>query len=142
MTNQNIKKIDHVGIAVESLDQAIPIYTAIVGKKPDHIEEVDEQKVKAAFFAAGESNIELLEATSPESPIAKYIEKNGRAGLHHLCVEVEDIHAKLLELKEAGVKLINEEPVNGAHNKLVAFVHPKGTGGVLLELSQTKVENK
>lgn len=131
-----LKKIDHIGIAVEALEKAIPVYTALTGHAPEHFEEVIDQKVKAAFFSVGESNIELLEATSPESPIAKFIEKNGRGGIHHLCVAVDDIVAKLAELKAAGVVLIDEKPRVGAHSKLVAFVHPKSTGGVLIELSQ------
>ncbi len=131
-----LKKIDHIGIAVESLEKAIPVYAALTGHAPEHFEEVTDQKVKAAFFSVGESNIELLEATSPESPIAKFIEKNGRGGIHHLCVAVDDIIAKMAELKAAGVVLIDEKPRVGAHNKWVAFVHPKSTGGVLIELSQ------
>jgi len=131
-----LKKIDHIGIAVDSLEKAVPVYTALTGHAPEHFEEVTDQKVKAAFFSVGESNIELLEATSSESPIAKFIEKNGRGGIHHLCVAVDDIIAKIAELKAAGVVLIDEKPRVGAHNKLVAFVHPKSTGGVLIELSQ------
>jgi len=134
-----MKKIDHIGIAVEDLKDSIALYTTLTGRPPHHIEEVPEQQVKTAFFAVGESNLELLEATSENSPIAKYIKKNGRGGIHHICIAVDDIRSKLKELKEAGIQLINEEPVKGAHGCLVAFVHPKGTGGVLLELSQ-KIE--
>lgn len=132
----DIKKIDHIAIAVPNLDEAISLYTGLLGKAPESIEEVDEQKVRAAFFGVDDTNLELLEPTAPESPIAKFLEKNGRGGLHHLCVEVEDIDATLARLKEAGVKLIDEEPKIGAHNKRIAFVHPKSTGGVLIELSQ------
>jgi methylmalonyl-CoA/ethylmalonyl-CoA epimerase len=131
-----LKKIDHIGIAVESLDQYIPLYNALTGSKPNHFEEVTDQKVKAAFYDVGESSFELLEATADDSPIAKFIAKNGRGGIHHVCVEVDDIELKLAELKEAGVRLIDEKPRQGAHGKLVAFVHPKSLGGVLLELSQ------
>lgn len=134
--SQTPNKIDHIGIAVSDLNQAIATYTTLLGKSPDHEEEISREKVKTAFFAVGETNIELLEATSPESPIAKYIEKQGRGGIHHICIEVDDIVAKLAELKANGVQLIDEIPKKGAHNKLVAFVHPKALGGVLLELSQ------
>lgn len=132
-----LNKIDHIGIAVEDLEAAIKLYTALVGKAPDHLEEVASEKVRTAFFRVGESNLELLQATDPQSPIAKFIAKQGRGGIHHVCVEVNDIHAKLKELKAQGITLIDEEPKTGAHGKLVAFVHPKALGGVLLELSQT-----
>lgn len=131
-----LKKVDHIGIAVEDLQQSVALYKTLTGKDPDHFEEVPEQKVKTAFFSVGESHLELLQATDPESPIAKYIAKQGRGGIHHICVQVEDIHLKLAELKEAGVRLIDQEPKVGAHNKLVAFIHPKDMGGVLIELSQ------
>lgn len=132
----SFKKIDHVAIAVGDLDKANQFYTAILGKGPEHIEEVEEQKVKASFFGVGESNLELLQATSPESPIAKFLEKNPRGGLHHICLEVENIEAVLASLKEQNIQLIDQEPRIGAHNKKIAFVHPKSTGGVLIELSQ------
>lgn len=130
------KKIDHLGIAVENLDQAVELYTQLLGKGPDHFEEVADQHVKTAFFSVGESNFELLESTSPEGPIGKFIEKQGRGGIHHICVQVDDIEAALKAYQEAGLKLIDSAPRKGAHGKLVAFVHPKSTGGVLLELSQ------
>lgn len=130
------KKIDHVGIAVENLDESVARYTALLGKGPEHFEEIAEQKVKTAFFSVGESNLELLESTSPDGPIGKFIAKQGRGGIHHLCVQVEDIEKTLAEYKAAGIQLIDETPRIGAHNKLVAFVHPKATGGILLELSQ------
>lgn len=131
------KKIDHLGIAVKNLDESIALYKSLLGIEPGHIEEVADQKVKAAFFEVGNSgsNLELLEATSEDSPIAKFLEKN-RPGIHHLCVEVDDINAELARLKEQGLQLIDETPRVGAHGKLVAFVHPKSTGGILLELSQ------
>lgn len=128
--------IDHIGVAVESLEKMVPLYSVLLGHDPEHFEEVVEQKVKTAFFSVGDPNIELLEATSPESPIAKYIEKNGRGGIHHICFKVDDVAAKLAELKSNGFVLIDEKPRLGAHGKLVAFVHPKSTGGVLIELSQ------
>jgi methylmalonyl-CoA/ethylmalonyl-CoA epimerase len=131
------KKIDHIGIAVENLEEAVARFTQLLGKDPEHFEEVEEQKVKTAFFSVGESNLELLESTSPDGPIGKFIAKQGRGGIHHICVEVEDIEATLKAYKEAGVQLIDETPRIGAHGKKVAFVHPKSTGGVLLELSQS-----
>lgn len=131
-----LQKIDHIGIAVENLAQAIPIYTALTGHPPEHFEDIPKEKVKTAFFSVGESNLELLEATSSESPIAKFIAKNGRGGIHHICVAVADIVVKIAELKAKGIALIDETPRQGAHGKLVAFIHPKGTGGVLIELSQ------
>jgi methylmalonyl-CoA/ethylmalonyl-CoA epimerase len=129
-----IKKIDHLGIAVENAEDAIRFWMAL-GLAPKHVETVASQKVKATFLPAGETNIELLEPTEPDSPIAKYIEKNG-GGIHHICVEVADIRKSLAALRALGFRLIHDEPIRGAHNKWVAFVHPKSTGGVLLELSQ------
>lgn len=136
--HSSVQKIDHIGIAVENLANAMPLYELLLGKKADHMEEVPDQRVKTAFFSAGESHIELLEATSEDSPIAKFIEKHGKGGIHHICVEVGDIYAKLDELKKQGVRLIDETPRLGAHGKLVAFVHPKSMGDVLIELSQTQ----
>jgi len=131
-----VTKIDHIGIAVENLEEAVIRYTQLLGRPPAHFEEVVEQQVKTAFFSVGESNLELLESTSPEGPIGRFIAKQGRGGIHHICVAVEDIEATLKAYKEAGIQLIDETPRIGAHNKKVAFVHPKGTGGILLELSQ------
>lgn len=129
------KKVDHIGVAVSGLEEAIDFYTKMLGKGPEHIEEVADQKVRAAFFAVGETNLELLFPTSPESPIAKHLEKRG-PGIHHICLEVRDIDARLAELKAKGVKLVDEVPRMGAHGKRIAFVHPKSTGGVLVELSE------
>ena len=129
------KTIDHVGIAVASLESALPLYEGLLGQSVGHVEEVPEQKVKTAFFSVGESHFELLESTDPEGPIGRFLGK-GRKGIHHLCVEVTDIHAVLAHYREMGVRLIDEVPKKGAHNKLVAFVHPASTGGILLELSQ------
>lgn len=129
-----LKRIDHVGIAVKSLDEAVKFYNSI-GVTPYHYEEVESQKVKVAFIKVGESNIELLEPTSPESPIAKFLEKKGE-GIHHIAYEVEDIKESLALLKSQGCQLIDNEPKIGAHNKLIAFVHPKSVSGVLTELSQ------
>lgn len=130
------EKIDHLGIAVKSIEEASKFYTSL-GMKIDHIEVVEEQKVRVAMINIGGVNIELLEPTSPESPIAKSIEKKGE-GIHHISYKVPDIRAALATLKEQGVPLINEEPRVGAHNMLIAFVHPKGVNGVLTELSQAQ----
>lgn len=133
-----IKKIDHLGIAVKSTEEALNLWEEGLGLKAGHVETVVSQNVKATFLPVGETNIELLEPTAPESPIAKYLEKAGSGGIHHICFEVADINASLATLKALGIRLINEEPVVGAHNKLVAFIHPKSTGGILLELSQSQ----
>lgn len=131
------KKVDHIGIAVPSLDEAVKTYTALLGKSPEHFEEVTEQKAKTAFFGVGETNLELLQSTSPDGPIGKFIEKNGgRGGLHHICIQVDDIENALEEYKKQGIQLIDQKPRIGAHGKKIAFVHPKSTGGVLLELSE------
>lgn len=130
-----LKKIDHLGIAVPRLADAIPLYETLLGAPVEHVEVVEDQKVRTAFFTVGESHLELLEPTDPDGPIARYLDKN-RPGIHHLCVEVEDIDAVLAAYKAAGVRLIDETPRIGAGNKRIAFVHPKATGGVLLELSQ------
>lgn len=135
-SKKSFKKVDHVAIAVQDLDQAINLYSSLLGKEPEHIEEVEDQKVKAAFFGVDDTNLELLFPTSPESPISKFLEKNPRGGLHHICLEVENLEAHLEDLKAKGVKLIDETPRIGAHNKRIAFVHPKSTGGVLIELSE------
>lgn len=130
-----LKKIDHIGIATKSIQEAAGIYTEGLGLSLDHQEEVASQKVMTAFLDVGGVWIELLEGTSEESPISKYVEKRG-TGIHHICYEVEDIEASLARLKEKGFKLIDETPRQGAHGKMVAFVHPKSGGGVLIELSQ------
>ncbi|MGD9808115.1 MAG: methylmalonyl-CoA epimerase [Deferribacterales bacterium] len=129
-----LEKIDHIGIAVKCLDEATAFYKTM-GIVPYHFEEVESQKVRVAFIKIGESNIELLEPTSDESPIAKFMEKKGE-GIHHIAYRVEDIYKALEMLKADGIKLINEEPMNGAHGMKVAFVHPKSVNGVLTELSQ------
>lgn len=136
------KKVDHIGIAVPNLDEAVKTYTALLGHAPEHFEEVAEQKAKTAFFGVGETNLELLQSTSPDGPIGKYIEKNGgRGGIHHICLQVDDVAAALATYKAAGIQLIDEKPRVGAHGKLIAFVHPKSTGGVLLELAQVIAEH-
>jgi methylmalonyl-CoA/ethylmalonyl-CoA epimerase len=127
-----LKKIDHIGIAVTSLDSALAFYAAM-GVKPTHTEVVESQKVKTAFITVGDVHIELLEPTAADSPVAKSIEKRGE-GLHHIAYEVDDVAAALGNLKTEGIKLIDESPKIGAHNMTVAFVHPKSVSGVLTEL--------
>jgi methylmalonyl-CoA/ethylmalonyl-CoA epimerase len=132
-----IRKIDHLGIAVKSLDEAVPLYEKAFGLRCEHREEVPSQKVRTAFFSAGEVHIELLEPTDPESPIAKFIEKNGE-GIHHLAFATDDIRGQLAQAAGAGVRLIHEVPFEGAAGKLVAFLHPKSTRGVLTEFCMPK----
>ncbi len=129
------KKINHIGVAVKDLDEAIKLYRDQLGLEFKGTDVVESQKVKVAFFKIGETNIELVTPTSQDSPIAKYLEKN-REGIHHICYEVDDINLALQELKNKGVKLINEEPRPGAHGTLIAFIHPKSTNGVLTEICQ------
>lgn len=125
--------LDHIGIAVRSLEAA-KIYKDL-GLEVEHVETVETQRVKTAFLSVGDANLELLEPTSPDSPIAKFIEKRGE-GIHHICLRVDDIEAHLARLKAEGYKLINDAPVPGAHNCRVAFLHPAAGNGVLIELSQ------
>lgn len=129
--------IDHIGVAVKDLESAIKTYETILNRTCDKREVVESEKVETAFFQTGESKVELLGATSPDSVIAKYTEKRGE-GLHHVAFEVEDIEAELERLKNEGFTLLNEKPKQGADNKLVAFVHPKDNNGVLLELCQSR----
>lgn len=130
------RKINHIGIAVKNLENAIPFYRDQLGMNFEGTEEVSEQKVRVAFLQVGESRIELLEPTSPDSPVAKYLEKNGE-GIHHLAYQVDDIEETLAQLKQSGVRLIDEQPRRGAHNSLIAFLHPKASGGVLTEICQS-----
>lgn len=125
--------LDHIGIAVKSLD-ATKIYQDL-GLEVQHVETVETQRVKTAFLSVGDSNLELLEPMSPDSPIARFIEKRGE-GIHHLCFRVDDIEAHLERLKAAGYRLINDAPVPGAHGCRVAFLHPAAGNGVLIELSE------
>lgn len=126
--------LDHIGIAVESLDQGVEFYSAL-GLELEGVEEVEKQGVKVGFLPAGDPRIELLEPTGPSSPIAKHLERRG-PGLHHICLRVTDIRVSMNSLAEKGYRLLSDEPQEGAHGCLVCFVHPKSTGGVLLELSQ------
>ena len=132
----NISHIEHLGIAVKSLDEAIPYYENILGMKCYSIEEVADQKVKTAFFKVGQTKLELLEPTSDESPIAKFIEKRGE-GIHHLAFAVEDgVANALAEMEGKGVRLIVKAPRKGAEGLNIAFIHPKSTHGVLTEFCE------
>lgn len=136
-----ITKIDHLGIAVRSLDEAVPYYEKALGLKCEHREEVPSQKVRTAFFRAGEVHIELLEPTDPESPIAKFLEKNPNGGIHHVAFGTDNVERQLQQAAAAGVRLINEKAFDGAGGKLVAFLHPKSTFGVLTELCMPQPGN-
>ena len=130
-----LKKINHIGIAVKSLADAIPFYCDSLSMPIAGIEEVAEQKVRVAMLHIGESKIELLEPTCAESPVAKFIEKNG-SGIHHVAYEVADIEAAIARLIAEGVRMIDEKPRHGAHGTRIAFIHPKSSNGVLTELCQ------
>jgi methylmalonyl-CoA/ethylmalonyl-CoA epimerase len=130
-----MKKIEHIGIAVSSLEEASMVYEKLFGAPAYKQEEVASEGVKTAFFRSGPNKIELLEATNPESPIAKFIAKKGE-GIHHIAFDVEDIIVEIARLKNEGFIVLNEIPKKGADNKLVAFLHPKSTNGVLIELCQ------
>ncbi|MGE0635199.1 MAG: methylmalonyl-CoA epimerase [Bacteroidia bacterium] len=130
-----MEKIEHIGIAVKNLAEAEKTYTALLGVAPYKREAVESEHVTTSFFKVGETKIELLEATSPESAIAKFIEKKGE-GIHHIAYAVDDIVSEMKRLKEEGFVLLNEAPKKGADNKLIGFVHPKSAGGVLTELCQ------
>jgi methylmalonyl-CoA epimerase len=131
-----IKKINHIGIAVNSIDQALKLYTGVLSLSLKGIEVIEQQRTRTAILPVGESSIELLESTDPESPIAKYIEKFGE-GIHHLALEVDDIGDALTQVKQSALPLIDEAPRKGVENTDIAFLHPKGTGRVLLELVQS-----
>lgn len=130
-----LTKINHIGVAVKSLEEALPFYRDTLGMAFQGVEEVAEQKVRVAFLAIGESKIELLEPTAPDSPIAGFLEKNG-PGIHHLAYEVEDIEAAIRHLEEQGTRMIDRQPRNGAHGAKIAFIHPKSSNSVLTELCQ------
>ena len=130
-------RIDHVGIAVDRLEESLAFFRDALGLELDTPEDVPSQRVRAHFLQAGEAAVELVEPTADDSPIAKFIAKRG-AGLHHVALRVDDIVAALAELKEKGVRLIDETPRPGAHNSLVAFIHPSSTHGVLVELTQVR----
>ena len=130
--------IDHIGIAVRSIEERLAFYAAL-GMEPGGTEEVGGQKVRVAFLPVEGTRIELLEPTAEDSPVAGFIAKRGE-GLHHICFRVEDIRATMEELRRAGFQLLTEEPVPGAHGALVCFVHPRSGGGVLIELAQPAPE--
>ncbi|MDD3580301.1 MAG: methylmalonyl-CoA epimerase [Desulfobacca sp.] len=132
-----ITRIDHLGIAVKELEPVKKLYSEGLNLTSHHEEVVESQKVKVCFFKVGETNLELLLATSPDSPVAKFIDKNGE-GIHHIALEVDDIAAAVEELKAAGVRMVDDKPREGAHGAQVAFIHPKSTHGVLIELCQHK----
>jgi methylmalonyl-CoA/ethylmalonyl-CoA epimerase len=131
--------IEHIGIAVKSLDEAIPFYETVFGLECYAVEEVAEQKVKTAFFKVGQTKIELLESTHPEGPVGKFIEKKGE-GVHHLAFAVEGLQEKLIQAEAKGVKLIDRVPRKGAEGLNIAFLHPKSTFGVLTELCESPKE--
>ena len=129
----NLSYIEHIGIAVNNLNEAIKFYEEVFGLKCYAVEEVEDQKVKTAFFQIGQTKIELLESTDPDGPIGKFIEKRGE-GIHHIAFATDKLESSLKELKEKGIKLIDESPRKGAESLNIAFIHPKATFGVLTEL--------
>jgi methylmalonyl-CoA epimerase len=128
-------KIDHIGIAVKSLTEALKVYEQAMGLKVSGLDQVDEQGVRVAMLSLGDSRIELLEPTGPESPVEKFMAKRGE-GIHHIAITVDNIESALEQLKAAGIRLIDHTPRRGAHNTRIAFIHPSSTHGVLLELVQ------
>ncbi len=134
-----IKNIDHLGIAVRSLDESVPFYEKTLGLRCEGREDVESQKVKTAFFHVGDTHIELLEPTAPDSPIGKFLEKHGE-GIHHIAFRTDDIGGQLSLAAGSGCRLIHEEPFEGAAGKMVAFLHPASTHGVLMEFCQPKSE--
>jgi methylmalonyl-CoA/ethylmalonyl-CoA epimerase len=131
-----MKNVEHIGIAVRSLQTSIPLFESLLNTHCYKTESVASEKVNTAFFQQGETKIELLESSDPEGVIAKFIDKKGE-GIHHIAFEVADIHEEMKRLTEAGFQLLQAEPKRGADNKLVCFLHPKGTNGVLVEICQT-----
>ena len=130
-----MKKIEHIGIAVRNLKDSNKLYESLLGRPPYKMEEVESEGVRTSFFMIGESKIELLEATHTTSTISKFIDKRGE-GMHHIAFEVDDIKSEILRLKKEGFIVLDETPKKGADNKWVAFLHPKSTNGVLIELCQ------
>lgn len=135
-----IKKISHIAIAVKSIEEARDFYEKVLGLKIEKIEEIPERKVKVAFISIGEIRIELVEPISDNAPIKKFLDERG-GGLHHLCFEVSEIEKIMADLKAQGISLISEEPERGAEGKLICFLHPKSTFGILIELSEKKFFN-
>lgn len=132
-----VTKVDHIGIAVSNLEETLKVYTEVLGLELSGVEVVEDQKVKVAFLPIGDTEIELLESTQPDGPIAKFIEKKGE-GIQHIAFRVEDIHAALEDMRQKGVRLIDEQPRYGAGGAKIAFLHPKSTHGVLVELCERK----
>ena len=130
-----VRKVDHIGVAVSNLEEALKIYTDVLGLTLHGTEVVEEQKVRVAFMPVGDTEIELLESTDPEGPIAKFIEKRGE-GIQHIAFRVDDIEEALEQMRQKGVRLIDEKPRYGAGGARIAFLHPKSTGGVLVELCE------
>ena len=130
-----VRKVDHIGVAVSNLEEALKIYTDVLGLKLHGTEVVEEQKVRVAFMPVGDTENELLESTDPEGPIAKFIEKRGE-GIQHIAFRVDDIEEALEQMRRKGVRLIDEKPRYGAGGARIAFLHPKSTGGVLVELCE------
>ncbi len=134
-----VSRVDHIGIAVTNLDDTIKFYEEVLNIKCEGTEVVEEQKVKVAFFPVGDTELEFLESTEPDGPIARFIEKNGgRGGIQHVALRVDNIEQAIAEMKEKGYQMIDETPRYGAGGAKIAFVHPKATGGILLELSERK----
>lgn len=134
------KKVSHIAIAVKNLEEAIKTFSKLTGIENYHIETVEEQKVRVAVFKIGESRVELTEPTSPDSPVAKFIEKRGE-GIHHIAFEVEDIEKEIERAKINNFQLIDQKPKLGANNCLIAFIHPKSVNGVLVELTQEMIKD-
>ncbi|MGE7777418.1 methylmalonyl-CoA epimerase [Chitinophaga sp. NPDC101104] len=132
-------KVEHIGIAVKSLAVSVPLFEKLLNAECYKTEEIASEGVSTAFFRQGETKIELLEALSPASPVARFLEKKGE-GVHHLAFEVKDIRAEMARLQNEGFELLSAEPKPGADNKLVCFLHPKSTNGVLVELTQERTE--
>ena len=137
LKERKMVKIEHIGIAVKSLEQSIPLFEKLLNASCYKTEQVSSENVNTAFFKQGETKIELLESTTEDGVIRKYIDKKGE-GIHHIAFDVEDIHAEMSRLKSEGFILLNEQPKNGADNKLVCFLHPKSTNSILVELCQEK----
>ena len=136
-----IKELDHIGIAVQSIERSLDFYCGVLGLKHEGAETVESQGVKVAFLNAGNTRLELLEPLNETSPVAKFISKRGE-GIHHIALGVSDIAQRLAEIKEQGIRLIDEQPKQGAHNAQVAFLHPKSTGSILVELCERPKEEK
>lgn len=132
-----MRKIEHLGIAVKDLKNSNALFAKLLGKEHYKVESVERENVNTSFFMIGETKIELLEATNPSSAISKFIEKRGE-GIHHIAFAVDDIHAEMKRLEEEGFQLLNKEPLDGADGKLICFLHPKTTNGVLVELCMDK----